>query len=134
LIKNFSCVDKNGVLSWPNPIAERIWFFTNISNQSKSNDNISSEESPNAQYGSPSANVDNGVQIQNSSESRESEIKVDENSKKQLGGEKSFLETYNLTHDNSNGYELKFDDTNWTRNINTLKPIVIFILFIKDLI
>ena len=64
-----------------------------------------------------------------SNEPGELEKKVDEISKKQLSGEKSFLETYNLTHDNSNGYELKFDDTNWTRNINTLKPIVILMQF-----
>ena len=43
--------------------------------------------------------------------------------------DKSFLETFNLTHDNLNGYELKFDDANWARNINALKPIVTSLKF-----
>lgn len=113
-------------MAWPNPVAERIWFFTNTSNQSKSNENISSEENASKPFESLSVNANNNVvQVANADESNEVETKVDETSKTQLGAEKSFLETYNLTHDNSNGYELKFDDTNWIRNINTLKPIVI---------
>ena len=38
--------------------------------------------------------------------------------------EKNVLETYNLTHDNSNWYKLKFDDTNWAKNLNNFKPMV----------
>ncbi len=38
--------------------------------------------------------------------------------------EKNVLETYNLTHDNSNGSTLKFDDKNWSKNLNNLKPLV----------
>ena len=40
--------------------------------------------------------------------------------------EKSFLETFNLTHDKLNGFELKFDDANWSKSINALKPMVRF--------
>lgn len=39
--------------------------------------------------------------------------------------EKNVLETYNLTHDNSNGHTLKFDDKNWSKNVSSLKPLVI---------
>ena len=45
-----------------------------------------------------------------------------ENRKKTI--EKNKLETYNLTHDNTNGFSLKFDDVNWTKNLNSLKPLV----------
>lgn len=44
---------------------------------------------------------------------------------KELSIEKNAIETYNLTHDNSNGYTLKFDDKNWSKNITSLKPLVI---------
>ena len=38
--------------------------------------------------------------------------------------EKNMLETYNLTHDNSNGFKLKFDDINWIKNSQNLRPLV----------
>ena len=38
------------------------------------------------------------------------------------------LETFNLTHDNSNGFRLEFDDTNWSKNMNVLKPLGLSIL------
>ena len=38
--------------------------------------------------------------------------------------DKAVLETYNLTVDNTNGYQLKFDDMNWSINMNGLKPLV----------
>jgi len=61
IITNFSCIDKKGILSWPNPTAEKIL-------------------------------------------------------------------TFNLTHDNSNGFTLKFDDINWCKNMNSLKPLGLSIL------
>ena len=51
--------------------------------------------------------------------------------KKKATLEKDFIETYNLTHDNCNGYQLKFDDINWTKNVNSLKPLVTIVLIRK---
>lgn len=34
------------------------------------------------------------------------------------------LETFNLTSDKNDGFKLEFDDANWSKNINLLKPLV----------
>ena len=39
--------------------------------------------------------------------------------------DKNSLETLTLTHDNMNGYKLEFDDIDWKKNINSLKPLVL---------
>ena len=127
-ITNFSCVDKHGVLSWPNPTAEKIWFFTNTSNgESKSNENISAEGNNDEQKAGLTSvgDIDNLTDVTNQIDSNDlnkNEAKINQRGKNNV--EKCFLETYYLTHDNANGYELKFDDPNWSRNISVLKPIV----------
>ena len=62
----------------------------------------------------PVSNVSTTVSSFNINASSDSKVNV----------EKNVLETYNLTHDNSNGSTLKFDDKNWSKNLNNLKPIV----------
>lgn len=42
--------------------------------------------------------------------------------------DKKVIETFNLTHDCTNGYQLKFDDKNWTNNMSSLKPLGLSIL------
>jgi hypothetical protein len=37
---------------------------------------------------------------------------------------KPILEAFSLTQDSINGYELKFDDANWSRCLSSLKPLV----------
>lgn len=92
-------------MAWPNPTAEKLWVFND--NLEKNKHNQTNEES---QVVSP--------------KSENSEIN-NENLNNCLS-DKMTLETYNLTHDNQNGYQLKFDDTNWDRNLNGLKPLVRF--------
>lgn len=37
------CVDKKGILSWPNPTAEKVFFLRNTVESSKSMDSLNSE-------------------------------------------------------------------------------------------
>jgi len=99
-------VDKNGILSWPNPTAEKIFVFNNQADQSHlgSGENLYEEEE---------AKHTNKIFHDHKSEKTTSV----ENEPK--------IQTYSLTLDNNNGYELKFDDAMWTKHINNLKPIVI---------
>lgn len=41
--KALCCVDKKGILSWPNPTAEKVFFLTNSKQQSQSAESLNSE-------------------------------------------------------------------------------------------
>jgi hypothetical protein len=120
-LKNFSCVDKKGILSWPNPTAEKMWIFNNIPHEHKAT-NINSRANDSPEH-LGSQNCANSVSNANKEASDHNESSLVEKKLFQ-NKEKSFLETFNLTHDKLNGFELKFDDANWSKSINALKPIV----------
>lgn len=102
-------MDKNGILSWPNPTAEKIWVFNSQADQS----HVSSNESL---YEEVEAKHTNKTLTKFHSQKGERAPNVENEPK---------IQTYSLTLDNNNGYELKFDDAIWTKNINNFKPIVI---------
>ena len=122
---NFSCIVKTGILSWPNPTAEKIWLFSQANdiqstNSGESGDHHNADEVVNV-------NLDQQTSVVSSTAKRKST-----NASQAMMGEKEpekrHLETYKLTHDNANGYKLEFDDPNWSNNLNTLKPLGLSIL------
>jgi hypothetical protein len=95
-LKNFSCVDKKGVLSWPNPTAETIVLFKN-----------------DAEVNSNSINDLDNDELANTVTTNTTRNK-----------EMIKLENFTLTNDKTDGFRLHFDDSNWLTNINLLKPLV----------
>lgn len=147
IITSFSCVDKKGILSWSNPTPEKIWCLTKnkqrkIAKKSKTknendlnSDNETQEKKDNfinnSNYNNVNSKSGNFSPSQLSMNKDDSNDKNNEklllnNSLRKLNNtDKTFIETFNLTHDN---IELKFDDANWIRNIDVLKPIGLSIL------
>ncbi len=119
IISNFACVDKKGVLSWPNPTADKILAFSSKSGPNKPDD-IESEHMVNER---DTCHVTGETSLINHQQND------DPNKKVRKFADKNSLECYNLTHDSTNGYKLEFDDIDWKNNLNSLKPLVsVFII------
>ncbi|XP_056644666.1 transmembrane protein 94 isoform X2 [Diorhabda sublineata] len=96
------CIDKKGVLSWPNPTAEKIFFLHNQNHDSRASslDNVNDLSSdidsvfPNFQPESPSA----------------------------------VTEVLDLTHHHNDPFKLHFDDKEWNKFMSNLKPLGLAIL------
>lgn len=93
-------------MAWPIPTAEKIWLINDIV------ENKCGKNEPKA------SNKDLNL-IENE--------KVD-GKKNSTCVEKKVIETFNITHDCTNGYHLKFDDKNWNNSLNSLKPLGLSIL------
>ncbi|KAL7741242.1 hypothetical protein ACLKA6_015128 [Drosophila palustris] len=97
-ISALCCVDKKGILSWPNPTAEKVFFLHNT------------EEEP----------QDDGSQL---SMSTESDNVNQENQERGI-----VAEVLDLTHDQHCPFRLEFDDHEWKAHIKSLKPLGLAIL------
>ncbi|XP_030557326.1 transmembrane protein 94-like isoform X2 [Drosophila novamexicana] len=98
-ISALCCVDKKGILSWPNPTAEKVFFLHNTD-----------EEPP-----------DDGSQLSVSTESDN----VNDAENKERG---IVAEVLDLTHDQHCPFRLEFDDHEWKAHIKSLKPLGLAIL------
>ncbi|XP_025836465.1 transmembrane protein 94 isoform X2 [Agrilus planipennis] len=109
-ITAFCCVDKKGVLSWPNPTAEKIFFLRNSDNVSRTSSlaNLGELSADN-----DSIHDDDAVQHQPRSEDYR---------------ESSHAEVLDLTRDHKDPFKLCFDDMNWRKNISSLKPLGLAVL------
>ncbi|XP_022917175.2 transmembrane protein 94 isoform X1 [Onthophagus taurus] len=107
------CVDKKGILSWPNPTAEKVFFLRNSDNLSKSS--------------SLNSNLD------------DIECEIDENLTNKEGGKETSEfnedcasstvgEVLDLTHNQSDPFKLHFDDRKWEKFLTSLKPLGLSIL------
>lgn len=95
------CVDKKGILSWPNPTAEKV-FFLHGAEEPKSDVSQTSIDTE-------SLDTSHGIGDQNN------EI---------------VAEVLDLTHDQHCPFRLEFDDHEWKHHINSLKPLGEFLIFI----
>ncbi|XP_017855187.1 transmembrane protein 94 isoform X1 [Drosophila busckii] len=98
-ISALCCVDKKGILSWPNPTAEKVFFLHNT------------DEEP----------LDNGSQLSMETESDN----VEDSESKERG---IVAEVLDLTHDQHCPFRLEFDDHEWKAHIKSLKPLGLAIL------
>ncbi|CAH2003818.1 unnamed protein product [Acanthoscelides obtectus] len=99
------CVDKKGLLSWPNPTAEKVFFLHNQENESSSSSSASEDDGspPYDCYVSPSRNTESP-------------------------GGGAIVEVLDLTHDHADPFKLRFDDHDWSRYLPSLKPLGLAIL------
>ncbi|XP_032591882.1 transmembrane protein 94 [Drosophila grimshawi] len=98
-ISALCCVDKKGILSWPNPTAEKVFFLHN------------SDEEP----------QDDASQLSMSTQSDN----VNDVENKERG---IVAEVLDLTHDQHCPFRLEFDDHEWKAHIKSLKPLGLAIL------
>ncbi|KAG8227374.1 hypothetical protein J437_LFUL000382 [Ladona fulva] len=120
------CVDKKGILSWPNPTAEKVFFLRN----SKPSSRTSSITSINAIYNAPPSNIDS---VPHQKFPGDEEEVVEDNLKPTFPHHdnntvQTVAEVLDLTHDHGSPFRLQFDDQTWRRHLSSLKPLGLAIL------
>lgn len=93
-----TCVDKKGILSWPNPTAEKIFFLRDGTSVEKDIDESSCASSADMEPSKPTTK------------------------------QSTVAEVLDLTHDQHSPFKLDFDDHEWKNHINSLKPLGKFLL------
>ncbi|XP_046427153.1 transmembrane protein 94 isoform X1 [Neodiprion fabricii] len=106
------CVDKKGILSWPNPTAEKVFFLRNASTVSQTSSNESMEKTADLL----SSHNEQGKQDTNRISYAQHDMSH------------SVAEVLDLTHDHALPFRLEFDDHAWKQHINSLKPLGLAIL------
>ncbi|XP_026281983.1 transmembrane protein 94 isoform X2 [Frankliniella occidentalis] len=110
------CVDKKGILSWPNPTAEKVFFLRNASPTSHSSSLVSEDA---ALYTDTGA-VANSMEVVDANEDTKIGVSNNESS--------TVAEVLDLTHDHSSPFRLQFDDHTWKQYLSSLKPLGLAIL------
>lgn len=107
------CVDKKGILSWPNPTAEKVFFLRNANTLSQS---------------SSIGSLDKTSEPQCQTQTEDS--KQDSNKTSYITHDMSHstAEVLDLTHDHALPFRLQFDDHSWRQHLNSLKPLGLAIL------
>ncbi|XP_069685217.1 transmembrane protein 94 isoform X2 [Periplaneta americana] len=110
------CVDKKGILSWPNPTAEKVFFLRNSLQTSHSSSANSIVHTDPLQTGILEEDEqDEGM-------SKSSYMQHDYNATQTVA------EVLDLTHDHMSPFRLQFDDHTWKQHLNSLKPLGLAIL------
>lgn len=109
---SFCCVDKKGVLSWPNPTAEKVFILT--SQQSSHSTHHRSKH-----LSDKSKTPDHDL--------HDAKIQRHDHNNEHFPAEVSF-QVLDLTQDMKNDYGLRFDDSSWRKYLNSLKPLGLNIL------
>ncbi|XP_059059212.1 transmembrane protein 94 isoform X1 [Achroia grisella] len=96
------CVDKKGILSWPNPTAEKVFFLRN--------------SSPSSHNSSKTSLV--------GSMGRQSQTTLEQPAEsKQPSDPSTIVEVLDLTHDQNAPFCVEFDDQRWRQHLARLKPL-----------
>lgn len=99
-ITALSCVDKKGILSWPNPTAEKVFFIRDSAEKASMATSATKSQS-----------------------SLESDVSVDKDDNAKQKGSGAVAEVLDLTHDQHSAFRLEFDDHEWKEHITSLKPL-----------
>ncbi|KAG7303015.1 hypothetical protein JYU34_013023 [Plutella xylostella] len=97
-ISALCCIDKKGILSWPNPTAEKVFFLRN-----------SSPASPSSSNTSLGGSMGRGDSTPEPSERPHEPTTV--------------AEVLDLTHDQNAPFCVEFDDQRWRQHLPRLKPL-----------
>ena len=109
------CVDKKGILSWPNPTADKVFFLTSSSTSKKFStvSDLMSPQSADEKSSTGSVGIDEGVKVRR----RKGKLKSQSRS-----------EVLDVTHDPHSTSHMQFDDPNWDRFLPNLKPLGLALL------
>ncbi|XP_050561045.1 transmembrane protein 94 isoform X1 [Spodoptera frugiperda] len=97
-----SCVDKKGILSWPNPTAEKVFFLRN--------------SSPSSHNSSKTSLV--GSMGHQSDEQLDTPVEGTKTAEPS-----TIVEVLDLTHDQNAPFCVEFDDQRWRQHLARLKPL-----------
>ncbi|XP_049868752.1 transmembrane protein 94 isoform X2 [Pectinophora gossypiella] len=95
------CIDKKGILSWPNPTAEKVFFLRNSSSTS----NASSKTSLVGSMGQSQTTLEQHADV------------------KTVPEPSTIVEVLDLTHDQNAPFCVEFDDQRWRQHLARLKPL-----------
>lgn len=121
------CVDKKGILSWPNPTAEKVFFLRD----SEADD--SSPESP-ALFDGVENSECNGLKRKSVCEAQATNSAISD-AKAAMAKRDSgrivdthrhpgtVAEVLDLTHDQYSPFRIDFDDHGWQAHVDSLKPL-----------
>lgn len=109
------CVDKKGILSWPNPTADKVFFLTSSSSSKKFStvSELMSPQSADEKSSTGSTGLEDGVKVRR----RKGKLK-----------NQSRSEVLDVTHDPHSASSMQFDDPNWDRFLPNLKPLGLAVL------
>ncbi|XP_048256879.1 transmembrane protein 94-like [Haliotis rufescens] len=121
-VTSLCCVDKKGILSWPNPSAEKIFFFTpgHRKKVSRTSDIAVIAQTPLTDTVFSDIPEEEAIKKKKDSGRRSSHSSVQ--------GVQNHIEVLDLTHDAKTTFGLHFDDPTWKRHMNSLKPLGLNIL------
>lgn len=128
------CVDKKGILSWPNPTAEKVLILrdanTNYSSDTESQSSFESDEkSTKSEKNDKETTISEPKSSRSRTNARATETKTPANKRdsgriidthKHPG---TVAEVLDLTHDQCSPFRIDFDDHGWKKHIDSLKPL-----------
>ncbi|XP_013405045.1 transmembrane protein 94-like, partial [Lingula anatina] len=103
-INSLCCIDKKGILSWPNPTAEKVFFFSSGTQ---------------CKHAGKKGKVEAELEKAQKDAAEEEEENVD-----QALTPDYHIEVLDLTHDAKDAFGLQFDDPAWKKYLNSLKPLL----------
>ncbi|XP_070186267.1 transmembrane protein 94-like isoform X2 [Littorina saxatilis] len=113
-VTSLCCVDKKGILSWANPSAEKVFFFSSSARECLK---LTVTEAGDAK----------GLAVTSSSSKiqdlrRKKQKKITRN---EMPGR---VEVLDLTHDTKDAFKVFFDDPEWKKHLDCVKPLGLSIL------
>uniref|UniRef100_A0A1B6CIN0 Cation-transporting P-type ATPase C-terminal domain-containing protein n=1 Tax=Clastoptera arizonana TaxID=38151 RepID=A0A1B6CIN0_9HEMI len=106
------CVDKKGILSWPNPTAEKVFFLRSVEDVPPSPSENSLDR--HSENGDVFEAIDRPIDTEHQHHCDSSSQTV--------------AEVLDLTHDRNCPFRLHFDDKGWKQHLPSLKPLGLAIL------
>ncbi|XP_077979837.1 transmembrane protein 94-like [Glandiceps talaboti] len=132
-VTELSCVDKTGILSWPNPSVEKVFFFSSLPPEdSEDEDETEDDEEDEGDSEDREQRMDK-VRIKGTkthrTESKDNDSVFEESSHDDDCFPECHVEVLDLTEGHLGSVTgLQFDDPNWQRHLTSLKPMGLNIL------
>ena len=123
------CVDKKGILSWPNPTADKVFFLTKSSDKIKKSSLASELMSPSSQEESVSGEVSGSGDKTTELSTKGVLSKKRRRRYRTKGKYQSKAQVLDVTHDPHSLFScIEFDDPNWHVFLANIKPLGLAIL------
>lgn len=134
------CVDKKGILSWPNPTPEKVFFLRDAANKVSDAESDSSVDSKpptsKAEVFSQPTEPDKPTEAKEKNPAPVTPTSIP-NLNKSHAPHKSgsvfnhkhtgtIAEVLDLTHDQSSPFKIEFDDHGWKAYMDSLKPLGLY--------